>query len=176
MALTFLIANKMSILDPSNLLLYLVVAGLAILLHDIAHRYMAWKYRVVSEYKVWWLGATIMFMTSGLFNVAYATPAKAKVGEGGTTLTRRQEAFIAGAGPLISFAAFLVFALMLNLSGPVLAVGVLGASMNLLIAVYSMMPFRPMDGSVVRRWNFFVWLGTFLPMFILYFAMAIYVW
>jgi hypothetical protein len=51
----------------------------------------------------------------------------------------------------------------------------LGASMHLLSAVYSFMPFDPMDGNKVYRWKHSVWLMAFAPLLVLYFAMVIWV-
>ncbi|MEI6796604.1 MAG: fibronectin type III domain-containing protein, partial [Methanomassiliicoccales archaeon] len=174
LGLTYLIANKMELLDPSNLLIYIVVAGFAIIVHDLTHRYMAWRYHAVTEYQFWWLGTAIMFLTAGLFSVVYAMPARLRI-DSSTKLTPRQEAFVYGSGPLVSFVVFLAFALLLPLGGLALTIGLLACSMNLLTAVYSMMPFKPMDGKIVMKWNFWAWALTFPPLLALYFALTIYV-
>jgi hypothetical protein len=68
-----------------------------------------------------------------------------------------------------------VFLLFIPLGGAIVALAVLGASMHLLSAVYSFMPFDPMDGNKVYRWKKFVWLAAFAPLLVLYFAMVIWV-
>jgi len=78
-------------------------------------------------------------------------------------------------GPLMSFAIFCAFLLLVPVGGTVAALGILGASMNLLSAVYSFMPFDPMDGNKVYRWRHLAWLAAFAPLLVLYFAMVIWV-
>jgi hypothetical protein len=174
LGLTYLIANQMVVLDLGNILIYFVVAGFAIIVHDLTHRYMAWRYHAVAEYQFWWLGTAIMFLTAGLFHVVYAMPARLRI-DGSTKLTARQEAFVYGSGPLVSFIVFLAFALLIPLGGLAETIGLLGCSMNLLTAVYSMMPFKPMDGKFVMKWSIWAWVLTFPPLLTLYFAMMIYV-
>jgi Zn-dependent protease len=174
MGLTFLIAKRMQVLDLQNLLVFIVVAGFALTLHDMAHRYVAWKHKTTSEYQVWWLGSLIMFFTAGLFGVVYATPSRLRLDKK-APLTKRQKALIHGAGPLMSFTVFLAFALLIPMGSWALKIGILGCSMNLLVAVYTMMPFDPMDGKKVFDWNRWLWLAAFLPLLVLYFALTIYV-
>jgi Zn-dependent protease len=174
LGLTYLIANGMVVLDLGNILIYFVVAGFAIIVHDLTHRYMAWRYHAVSEYQFWWLGTAIMFLTAGLFHVVYAMPARLRI-DASTKLTVRQEAFVYGSGPLVSFIVFLAFALLIPLGGLAETIALLGCSMNLLTAVYSMMPFKPMDGKFVMKWSIWAWVLTFPPLLALYFALTIYV-
>jgi Zn-dependent protease len=174
LGLTFLIAKRMEVLNLWNLAIFIIVAGFALTLHDLAHRYMAWKHNVTSEYQVWWLGSIIMFITSVAFYTVYASPSRFRLDKQ-ADLSSKERALIHGMGPLTSFIVFLAFALLVTSDGSVMKIGILACSINLLIATYGMMPFDPMDGKKVYEWNRWVWLVTFIPLIMLYFALAVYV-
>jgi hypothetical protein len=109
-----------------------------------------------------------------LFGIVFAMPARLVIDKD-ANLSKRQEAVIFGAGPLVSFLAFLCFALLLPWNGLALGVGFLGCSMNLLAATYGMMPFEPMDGAKVFRWKRGMWALAFVPVIVLYFVLTILV-
>jgi len=175
LGLTFMIAGKLSLLDPALLLLYVVFAGLVVIVDDLAHRYVARRNKAVTEYKFWFLGTVIMFVTAFFFGSVFALPGRTIINDT-DKLTAKQRAMIYGAGPLMSFTIFLAFMALLPIDDEtVVALALLGASMHLLSAVYSFMPFDPMDGNKVFRWKRWVWLAAFAPLLVLYFAMVIWV-
>jgi Zn-dependent protease len=173
LGVAYIFAKGMSLLDPGIVLLYMVIAGLAMGLHDLMHRYAAWRYRALAEYRFWPLGSLIMLLTAIFLGVAYAVPAKTVINDPGK-LDRKAQAVIYLAGPLMSFAVALAFLALVPLGGGFRAVGLIGASMNMLSAVYSLMPFDPMDGSKVVRWQRMIWAAVFLPLFLAYLALTVY--
>jgi len=173
LGVAFLISKKMDLLQPGMLALYIVVAGFAIILHDLTHRYTAWRYNVVTEYKFWGFGTVIMFFTSLLFGIVYAMPARTVMNDAGR-LTPWQKAVVFGSGPLVSLLVAAVFLLLVPLGGPARAVGLLGGSMNMLSAVYGLMPFDPMDGNKVLKWKTLAWVAIFAPLLLLYLGLTIY--
>lgn len=174
LGVTFMIAGKLGLLNPELLLLYIVFAGLVLIVDDLTHRYVARRNKAVTEYQFWFLGAAIMFVTAFLFGSVFALPGRTVINDT-EKLTAKQRAIIYGAGPLMSFTIFCAFLLLIPVGGDVAALGILGASMHLLSAVYSFMPFDPMDGNKVYRWRHLVWLVAFAPLLVLYFAMVIWV-
>jgi hypothetical protein len=174
LGITFIIAGKLDILNPGLVLLYIVFAGFVVIVDDLTHRYVAKRYKAVTEYQFWFLGSIIMFVTAFLFGSVFALPGRTVINDT-EKLTAKQRAVIYGAGPLMSFTIFCAFLLFVPVGGTVAALGLLGASMHLLSAVYSFMPFDPMDGNKVYRWKHLVWLGAFAPLLVLYFAMVIWV-
>jgi Zn-dependent protease len=150
------------------------VAGLAVILHDLTHRYMAWRHNVTTEYKFWFLGTIIMFITAIFFGVVYSSPSRLAINDP-KKMTVRQQAIVYGSGPIVSLIVFAVFLALIPLGGNAATIGKLGASMNLLTAVYALMPFEPMDGRKVYIWKKWVWAVMFVPMLALYFALTIFV-
>jgi Zn-dependent protease len=47
-------------------------------------------------------------------------------------------------------------------------IGAAGFSVNLLSAVYGLMPFIPMDGDKVCKWSRGFWLLAFVPVMVIY--------
>jgi hypothetical protein len=174
LGITFMIAGKLDLLRPDLVLLYIFFAGLVLIVDDLTHRYVAKRYKAVTEYQFWFLGSVIMFVTALLFGSVFALPARVVINDT-EKLSKKQRAMIYGAGPLMSFAIFVAFMALTPLGGAVVGLAILGASMHLLSAVYSFMPFDPMDGNKVYRWRRLVWLMSFAPLLVLYFAMVIWV-
>jgi hypothetical protein len=174
LGITFMIAADMSLLRLDQVLIYIFFAGFVLIVDDLTHRYVARRYGAVTEYQFWFLGTIIMFVTAFLFGSVFALPGRTIINDT-QKLTPKQRAMIYGAGPLMSFSIFVVFLLFIPLGGAIGTLAVLGASMHLLSAVYSFMPFDPMDGNKVYRWKKFLWLAAFAPLLVLYFAMVIWV-
>ena len=174
LGLAFMITNKIDLGSPEDWLLYVLVAGLAVSLHDLAHRYMAWRHDTPTEYKFWFLGTGIMFLTAIAFGVVYSSPSRLAI-EKAEKMTVRQQAMVYGSGPIVSLALFGVFLILIPLGGTAATIGKLGASMNLLTAAYALMPFAPMDGLKVYRWKKWAWAVLFIPTLVMYFALIIFV-
>ncbi len=174
LGLAFMITNKIDLGSPTTWMLYIIVAGLAIIMHDLMHRYMAWRHNVITEYKFWFLGTIVMFVTAVLFGVVYSSPSRLAINDS-KNMTAKQEAIVYGSGPAMSLIVFAVFLALIPLGGYIATIGTLGASMNLLTATYALMPFQPMDGWKIYRWK--RWLGVviFLAVLVLYFALVIFV-
>ena len=168
----FLITKKIEF-DVGNIMLYLLIAGLATILHDLTHRYAAYRYKATTEYQFWLLGTVIMFVTAFLFGLAYGAPGRTLIKDS-NKLGVKEQAIVALSGPVMSFAVTLAFFLLVPIGGWFKVIGLLGVSMNLLSAVYGLMPFDPMDGKKVYGWKKAAWAVAFLPMFAIYFLAAIY--
>ena len=174
LGLAFMITNKIDLGSLSDWLIYIVVAGLAVSLHDLTHRYVAWRYSVPTEYKFWFLGTAIMFITALAFGAVFSTPSRLAIEEE-DKMTVRQKAMVYGSGPIMSVIMFVVFLAMLPLGGTAATIGGVGASMNLLTATYAMMPFDPMDGRKVYKWKKLAWAAMFVPMIVMYFVLIIFI-
>ena len=174
LGITFMIAGRLDLLRLDLIALYVVFAGLVLIVDDLTHRYVARRYKAVSEYQFWFLGSVIMFVTAFLFGSVFALPARTVINDT-QKLNNKQKAVIYGSGPLMSFVIFVAFLMLVPLGGAIVGLAILGASMHLLSAVYSFMPFDPMDGHKVFKWKKPVWLMAFAPLLVLYFAMVIWV-
>ncbi len=173
LGISFMLAKKIDLLQPGLWITYILVAGFAIILHDLTHRYVSHRYKVIAEYKFWGLGAIIMFVTALIFGTVYSFPSRTKVNDP-EKLSHKQRAILYGAGPLMSFAVFVMFLALVPVGGVVATIALLACSMNLLTAVYSFMPLSPMDGAHVFKWKKPIWAAVFIPMFILYMLLVVF--
>ncbi|OPY26200.1 MAG: hypothetical protein A4E28_02658 [Methanocella sp. PtaU1.Bin125] len=172
--LAYLIAKRIDLFQLDNLILYIFIAGFVMSLHDLAHRYYARKYQSVAEYKVWGFGTVIAFLTAFFFGVTYAVPARTVI-NGASKMGLKEQAIVFLSGPMISAILALAFLLLVPFGGLLKTIGLLGGSMNLLSAVYSLTPFQPMDGNKVYRWKKGIWAAVFVPLLLLYLGITIFV-
>jgi hypothetical protein len=174
LAFAYLVAKDIDLLRADMIVIYIVVAGVATVLHDMTHRYVSWKYKAVSEYKFWGLGTIAMFATSWLFGLVYALPARTII-NGADKLTKKQQAIVYLSGPSVSLVLAIVFLLLLLAGDTFRTIGLIGCSMNILSAAYSLMPFDPMDGNKVYKWKKPMWGLIFLPLLAIYLVLNLYV-
>ena len=176
-ALSYVFADREAF-TPVNIAMYLIVAGVVTVGHDLAHKITALVFKAETEYKFWTLGTVTMILTSWLFGNVFAQPARAIIDA--EKLEPRGKAFIALSGPAVSLILSILFLMLVPLrfttwGGPIAAIGVLGFSMNMLSTVYSLMPFEPMDGGRIFGWSKVLWGLLFVPLILFYLVMLVFI-
>ncbi len=166
-ALAFILADRVE-LTLLNVLIYIIVGVISVVLHDFAHRYFATRHGHDADTQFWWLGTGIMFLTAWLFGNAFAQSYRNLVKRQGED-ERHKMGIEMVAGPCVSIILMIVFLALIQLDGIWAIAGGVGFSINLLTAVYSLMPIETMDGIAVWKWNRAVYLLLFLPLMIFYF-------
>lgn len=76
-------------------------------------------------------------------------------------------------GPVFSILIAIACLLLIPLGGIFRTAGMLGFSINLLAAVFKLLPITPCDGKDVFSWNKFVWVLVFFPLVLVYFLVNI---
>jgi hypothetical protein len=160
--LAFMVSKK-STLSVEIFLLYIVTAGVAITIHEVGHRYIARKYHDQVELKLWDIGILSMFLTALITGVVFAKPSRNLIAGAGS-LPEAQVGRIMIAGPVISVAAALVFVPFLFLGGAFQAAATMSIMFNLIVGTYHLMPFTPMDGRSILKWNGILWFVLFVPL------------
>ena len=166
-ALAFILADRAE-LTLQNVLIYIIVGVISVVIHDFAHRYFATRHGHDADTQFWWLGTGIMFLTAWLYGNAFAQSYRNLVNRQGED-NPYEQGIEAVAGPCVSIILMLLFLSLIQMGGIWAIAGGVGFSINLITAVYSLMPIGTMDGGAIWKWNRIVYLGLFIPMIIFYF-------
>ena len=152
MALTF--GNALT-LDES--LYYLAASAIAVitgfLLHELAHKFLAQRYGAWAEFRVYPLGLVFALFFALLAGWVFAAPGAVYI-QG--RITKEQNGKISLAGPAVNL-IFGLACLALFIALPLTLLFII-AWINLFLAVFNLVPFGPLDGAKVARWN----IGIFL--------------
>jgi Zn-dependent protease len=157
----------------------LVTVGSGFIMHEMAHKLVAIYYGAQAKFRMWTQGIVFMMVTS-LFGVLFAAPGAVYIHA--RHITKRQNGMISLAGPalnvgLIAFFVVLQFvapvqqyysflaALPAAFAGFGMSRGILhvwqfGAAMNLILALFNMIPAFPLDGSKVYAWSRIAWFAS----------------
>lgn len=138
-------------------LLTLVTVGVAFILHEMAHKYVAIKYGLQARYVMWTLGLLLALVMAVLVRFVFAAPGATYIWGG--NVSREENGKISIAGPLMNLALAFLFAPLLFI--PFLSeVGAYGVYVNLFLGAFNLIPIFPLDGSKVLAWSWKIWLIT----------------
>jgi len=166
-AFAFILADRAD-LTLQTVLIYILVGAISVVLHDFAHRYFATRHGHDADTRFWGLGTVIMFLTAWLYGNAFATSYRNLVKRQGEDEPRELGIEMV-AGPCVSIVLMVLFLALTQEGGLWAIAGGVGFSINLMTAVYSLMPIATMDGGAVWKWNRALYLMLFLPMIAFYF-------
>ena len=146
----------------------LATAGVAFLLHEVAHKVVAVHYDQVAEFRA---DNSMLFLAvmSSLLGFIFAAPGA--VHHRGR-LTPREHGHIALAGPAVNLGLMVAFAPLFVLGGLVgsdlvTVLGSRGIAINAFLAAFNLIPYGPLDGQTVMGWNKAVWAAVFVPSLLL---------
>ena|SRR3989344_4628900 len=134
-----------------NFFISFITVGIGFLLHELAHKYVAQKYRYFAEFRAD-NKMLLIAIASSFFGFLFAAPGGVIIN--GTGIDRRKYAKIAGAGPFMNIIIALVF-LAVNLSGTgiIQIIGNYGFSINSWLALFNLIPIFPFDGAKIISGN-----------------------
>lgn len=148
------------------MLLSLVTVGSGFILHEMGHKLAAIYYGAQAKFRMWTSGLVFMLITS-LWGVLLAAPGAVYIYA--SKITVKENGIISLAGPAVNLllvGAFMVLAIatpiVFHLSfipGP-LNVWAFGAKINLILALFNLIPAFPLDGSKVLRWSKLIWIAV----------------
>ena len=136
----------------------LIVVGTGFIFHELAHRQVAKHFGAHAEYRAWQIGL-IFALASSFLGFIFAAPGAVYIYG---NINIKQNGIISVAGPLTNIVIALGFFILAaaNINSWTNSLGHLGAQINLLLALFNMIPFRPLDGSKVFAWKPVVWGAT----------------
>ena len=167
LALAFGIALSdgfLSLRQPTNLIgavgMALVAVSLGFVFHELGHRLVARRFGYFAEYVMWPTGLMVALVFS-LFGFIFVAPGAVMIypratAWGTATISREKIGLVSLAGPATNIGLVVVF-LMLDAIQPAL-VFTMGALINTWLAVFNLIPFGPLDGAKILRWNKVIWL------------------
>jgi Zn-dependent protease len=129
------------------------------LAHELAHKFVAQRYHAWAEFRMSPVGLVVSVLTA-TFGFLFAAPGATVVG-GMTDLREWGRTSLAGPMTNLAFAfVFLAGALVAGLAQ--LSAGAIGVLLwltffNGWFATFNLLPFGPLDGAKVRRWNTSTW-------------------
>ncbi len=135
----------------------LLTVGVGFLCHELAHKIVAVRFGQIAAFRADY-GMLGLAVLGGLAGFIFAAPGA--VHHRGR-ITPREHGLIALAGPATNVALAALFLPLLFVGGGVSAVGQLGVTINAFLAGFNMLPFGPLDGATVRKWDTRVFAGSF---------------
>jgi Zn-dependent protease len=144
---------------PYGLLLSFLGIVTAFFFHELSHKLIAQKYGLWAEYRMFPQGLALALVL-GLFTpFVFAAPGAVMFRGGSRDFETGK---IAMAGPLaniiISLVALMIFLYIAfedSIFGPILG---FICMINAFLAVFNLLPFGPLDGTKIIRWNPTVWI------------------
>jgi hypothetical protein len=152
----------------NTIALYVVTGGVAVTVHEMGHRYAAHHQDVATEVKFWELGTVIMFFTGWFAGNVFAQPHRTVMEETDSG-DHPVEAKISLAGPVVSLCLALITVPFLFVGGEITRIASVLLMLTMLIAVYHLMPFEPMDGKTIYHWNRKLLLVILIPLLAVYY-------
>jgi len=159
----------------------LVTVGSGFILHEMAHKLVAIYYGAKARFRMWTQGLIFMLITSA-FGFLFAAPGAVYIQS--AHITKKQNGIISIAGPVLNLVLMGFFFILaftfpviqhftflghlgtklagFGISNGALNVWQFGVAMNLILAMFNMIPAFPLDGSKVYGWNRFIWVGAIL--------------
>ena len=133
----------------------LVIVCTSFMLHELAHKYTAQKYRIWAEYRMFPMGLMMALLFS-FMGFIFAAPGAVYING---YIDKEKNGKIGAAGPAVNIvisAVAIVFALMT--SGMLSSILWMLAGINAFFALFNLLPIPPLDGSKVRMWSMPVYL------------------
>lgn len=139
--------------------------GVGFAVHEMAHKFTAIRYGCIACYKMWTQGLVFALVLAFLTGFIFAAPGAVYIYKQG--LTRREDGIISLAGPFANLVIALLF-LFLFKDTAFQNIGNWVFKINVFLGLFNMLPFGPLDGSKIIRWNSGIWGIVFVTLVGLY--------
>jgi Zn-dependent protease len=145
-----------------------LTAGIAFIVHEMAHKFTAMKYGFWAEFQMNSTMLVVAVALAALAHVVFAAPGATMIYA--QSITREENGKISLAGPLSNLILIIPFlvVLMAGISagiGILALIGLMGIRINAMIAAFNLLPLGPLDGVKILAWNTPIYIGTVLVAF-----------
>ncbi len=148
-------------------LILTIMAGIVIIIPKVVQYLVAERIGMEAGYHMWWGGILVMLLTTVLLGSPFGQPVRTEIIHK-EPMDKKKLAITLVAGQIVTLLLIPVFLLLYLVKGTFASYALIGLEMSLLIAVVSFLPFSPMEGEQVYKWNKIVWALLFLPVIIGY--------
>ena len=135
----------------------------AFFFHEISHKFIAQKFGLWAEYRMFPQGLTLAFLFGIFTPFVFAAPG-AVMFMGGSR--EYETGRIAMAGPLtniiIAGVTYILYRFVFIESASIAPIFGFICSINAFIALFNLLPFGPLDGVKIIRWNATVWIAMLI--------------
>jgi len=148
---------KLDILPYGMMLCFLGIVT-AFFFHEISHKFIAQKHGLWAEYRMYPQGLRLALLLGLLTPFVFAAPGAVMFRGGSRDFETGQ---IAMAGPLANIViAMIAFSLYISIFYETQIGQIVGfiCFINAFLATFNLLPFGPLDGIKVIRWNATVWI------------------
>ena len=146
--------------------IYLLVVITAFLFHELAHKFVARKFGCAAFYRAWYPGLifAVLITLASLGSFKFVAPGAVVIypytfGRWGfrvAALTVNEMGIIAFAGPATNLLFALIFSLIPSSIARIIAFA------NAWLALFNLLPIKPLDGSKIMLWKIWVWVVMFI--------------
>ncbi|MDT8357823.1 MAG: peptidase M50 [Methanomicrobiaceae archaeon] len=128
-----------------------LTVGVGFILHELAHKFTAMRYGYWAEFRKDNQMLLVAVLLAALVGVVFAAPGATVIY--GSYLSREQNGRISAAGPLTNLLLCIPFFGLTSLGGIPGLAGMIGFSVNAMIAAFNMLPVGVLDGKKILAWN-----------------------
>lgn len=148
--------------------------ALGFLLHELAHRFFARRYKCHAEFRLWRMGLVLAVLFALISNGAFvfAAPGAVVIHEAMDVwgnvkpLGKKRYGIVSVAGPVTNvILGGVFFAANMLYHSDIFTFALL---VNIWLAIFNMLPIPPLDGSKVFAWDKRIWAAFFALLIILF--------
>jgi Zn-dependent protease len=149
--------------SPGGFVIMLLTFGVAFIGHELAHKFVAQKYGYWAEFRYWETGLILGLLMGLTRAFLFLAPGAVYISAFG--ISKKQNAYISLAGAATNVLLAFVFFILTPLFGPMISG--FAISINLLLAIFNLLPIPPLDGSKVFAWSPKNWATVFFGLIVL---------
>lgn len=146
--------------------LSLLITSTSFIFHELSHKYTGIHLGAQGRFIMW---PTFLFFgvaLAGIFGIVFVAPGAVYIY--GKAHSIKEDGIISLAGPASNILMAFLFFIAAILGAPALIVSY-GVFINLWIAFFNLLPFGPLDGAKIIKWNPLVWAGMIaIPLVIIF--------